>query len=51
MFTATLDRHIVQRSVCLFFSFLIVSAFLAIGAVGVESMVQNAQDSVLSARV
>jgi hypothetical protein len=51
MFTATLDHYNVQRSVCLFFSFVIVTAFLAIGAVGVESMVQNAAANAVSAQV
>lgn len=46
MSTATLDRNTVQRSVCVFFSFVIVTAFLAVGAVGLESMVQNAQSNV-----
>lgn len=38
-----------ERAVCLFASMMIVTAVLALGAVGIDSMLQNAQNSQVSA--
>jgi len=43
MFTAT-SFNASQRATCLFLSMLIVSSVLALGAFGIESLVQNAQN-------
>jgi hypothetical protein len=43
MFATQNFPHTSQRAVCLLVSMLIVSSVLALGAFGIESMVQDAQ--------
>ena len=43
MFATQDFLHTSQRAACLFMSMLIVSSVLALGAFGIESMVQDAQ--------
>ena len=51
MFTAQNFLNARERAVCLFVSMLIVTSVLALGAFGVDSMVQNAQNAQTTALV
>lgn len=49
MFTSQNFLDTSERAVCLFVSMLIVTSVLALGAFGIDSMVQNAQNTQVTA--